>query len=1537
MRWSVFFALVLSLLCVAGTLAAPAQNLGREIEARQEQEAESDKPAESTTSEASATQTNASTTISESTATATSTSSTSKSSATTGTGTATTTNAKSTTATAAEATSTVPSLDGATAASQQEAADSARPTYSGGLPIKPVITPALGVGGFILLALGAVLAFIGVRKQWVQIFLSTAFLTALGVTVLIVYVMSPPVSNAVQGGYVVAVFFTGAVFGGLSMVFKEICEGLGCLLGGFCLSMWFLALKSGGLLTESGPRTGMIIAFSVGFYCLSFSHYTRPYGLIGCSSFSGATALVLGIDCFSRAGLKEFWLYIWGLNQNIFPLKTNTYPVTRNIRVELAVTIIVSVLGVISQIRLWKVIKERRAKEEDARREHERKIEEEDAEAGRQLEEKNNQERAEWEMTYGNGQDSKSKTASVSETAVGEDSRRGSDGFTSSNDKDGDIEMKDMQTPEAGASSEKNDEARELEPVQEEDARELTEQEKEQGAEQENADSKARPETPVVTHVLGQDNDNSSENGAVIGSEAGTPRSKRMSGRELLNRLSWRNSTDMKVTSQSQEALVVHNDASSSVYGVADDADDLQEVSEGCPSIASDLEERVQKGPIQEVIVPENLPEKRSVEMDTKSNAGSQVVHENTTPEAKKPTVDTVATEHHDEQKDITPDPVPSKVVPQVSKEAGLGVITGAAMQNVARKVVSYEAAANKSTQPTNTAEPVAQTPIESTIASPLDRTGMSVMSEQLQSPDTPATDIQPDITDSPKSQQEETVALEQPSQQDGQAESVKEKETPPTIDQEKKEEEVIPLPSPKPVEKVKKEKVIKKLDASTVKALPEQTSRIIHSYRTNEWAKHLADADTPEMEPIEFDIVPEVEGTDEVHEAPAFVDVDGLLQTPLNAQPPPAVNRTESYEVEAIQPAVIPLVSSPETSRSKLRNSLSKAMHNPLSRNASTGSVNMLRSSSAQPAHPQEGQAGLRSASTPFLTITAPENKEAEQTPKWNGPPPLLAVREDMVRNRMSSTSLRYDPWASRNQTRQSYNEISPISPPLSVPEEREEDHEQGPPRDEDDIPLSKRRTMLQRQTIQSPYATSVHSLEAPSPAQSPPPGAELNRSASRMAAWRQSVRDEITNKRDPLALPPQSPPPGGAVSPDRPHSSLWGSVQQMRDASSNQLDNAVANGMQRGSMTDLHRQAMRPIRSSNRAPVEATPSIARAQRRQCVPISGPPSLILRPSAVRLANPVNHVPRITPITVPAYQSDESLPLSHGITRDAFPLLSVPERRRSRLTPSPSSLLVERSQGETESGRTSIALPPRHRRSAHFSPTDMAAAFAGSAAMETENLRPPEAVHLTQDGSRRRDDLSPHCLCAFTYGPTPPADVAEELAWGVSHPCFPHFNPHVPIGSHEHAITRVIRIRRDWMIKGDLAPTFSNLYPEILDPLLSEQEFRRVIATVNDGIIKAFDPFSFRNWFDGAMGLLTGWVWDDLNAPGAKSQLQHVESWLEKWNQEVGAKDGVYIWSLRRTAYMSLDIQIPDPKVGIVPSEAPSAPNTRPSTGIAGV
>ncbi|RMZ91417.1 hypothetical protein DV736_g1335, partial [Chaetothyriales sp. CBS 134916] len=169
--------------------------------------------------------------------------------------------------------------------------------------------------------------------------------------------------------------------------------------------------------------------------------------------------------------------------------------------------------------------------------------------------------------------------------------------------------------------------------------------------------------------------------------------------------------------------------------------------------------------------------------------------------------------------------------------------------------------------------------------------------------------------------------------------------------------------------------------------------------------------------------------------------------------------------------------------------------------------------------------------------------------------------------------------------------------------------------------------------------------------------------------------------------------------------------------------------------------------------------------------------------------------------------------------------------------------------------------------------------------------------------------------------PADDGDLQEELAWGPAHPCFPHLNPHVASNSPEYESTRVIRIKRDWMVVGDLAPTFSNIYPEILDPLLSEQEFRYIIQHVNTTLIHAFDPFSAANWFDGILGLLTGWFWEDFRPSGVKGKLRRLERWIETWNRDVGSHDGVKLISLRRTAYMSLDIQIPDPRVKVVGEE----------------
>ncbi|KAH6622277.1 hypothetical protein C7974DRAFT_457328 [Boeremia exigua] len=300
----------------------------------------------------------------------------------------------------------------ATSMAAPEPTSSADADTENPLPLLPILTPAMGITGVILMLSGLAFTIIGFKNKWVYVFGSAAYLSALAVTVLIVYLMNPPVSNGVQGGFFVAAFFTGIIFGGVSLVFPDITEGFGCLLGGYCLSMWFLCLKSGGLITSVTGRAIFIGCMSAGAYCLSFSHHTRKYGLIASIAFSGATATILGIDCLSRAGMKEFWLYLWALNDDVFPLNTDTYPVTKNIKAELAGIVIIAVLGVVSQLRVWNLVKEHREKTVAQQVEKQQDQDMEEEALGRRIEDSFHKERAQWEAAYGDKSVQESSVAS---------------------------------------------------------------------------------------------------------------------------------------------------------------------------------------------------------------------------------------------------------------------------------------------------------------------------------------------------------------------------------------------------------------------------------------------------------------------------------------------------------------------------------------------------------------------------------------------------------------------------------------------------------------------------------------------------------------------------------------------------------------------------------------------------------------------------------------------------------------------------------------------------------------------------------------------------------------------------------------------------------------------------------------------------------------------------------------------------------------------------------------------------------------------
>jgi len=319
------------------------------------------------------------------------------------------------------------------------------------------------------------------------------------------------------------------------------------------------------------------------------------------------------------------------------------------------------------------------------------------------------------------------------------------------------------------------------------------------------------------------------------------------------------------------------------------------------------------------------------------------------------------------------------------------------------------------------------------------------------------------------------------------------------------------------------------------------------------------------------------------------------------------------------------------------------------------------------------------------------------------------------------------------------------------------------------------------------------------------------------------------------------------------------------------------------------------------------------------------------RPPASRLWNPVNSSPRTLQIQFPPPTASRDhepnflvQPTQDG-ARDEYPLLTLPEQRLSRQSPAPSSLVVERSTAANTS-RTSIGLP-RDRNSQLLGapppspPPTMALLLhepaspdaphdddAAAAAATLSSPRDIEAGATVTRPSPPRISLPsrPHSMHSHDHPDGGDDDTVSEFPWGPSHPCFPHPNPHVPLHSPLYASTRIVRIKRDWMLKGDLAPTFANLYPEILDPLVTEEEFRRVMQHINDTLIDAFDPYSFRAWVDSVMGVATFWLWEDAGFSGVKRKLEGLEKWLDEWNRSQGEKEGVRIVPLRRTGYLTV-------------------------------
>ncbi|KAA8641833.1 hypothetical protein EYZ11_006649 [Aspergillus tanneri] len=999
-----------------------------------------------------------------------------------------------------------------------------------GLPLEPSITPALGAAGIILLASGLILALIGIRNLRLQVFLSTTLLTALGVTVLIIYVMSPPVRDAIQGAYLVAVFFTGITFGALAIVFKELTEGLGCLLGGFCSSMWLLSLKPGGLLTETDSKSGFIGAFSVVFYALSFSQYTRPYGLIVSTGISGGTAVALGIDCFSRAGLKEFWLYMWALNNNVFPLGTNSYPVTRNIRVELAATVIITILGVVSQLKLWRVIRERRHKDEQIRAEEKRKKDEAEAEVSKRLEQNNMKERLEWEAKYNNTGPSIPELPGDAKCPadIEVEKDEGAESITRSSERSywcSDCRDREANGESAYASSVTSDTSEATEGSQTRQQEYMGKTIEEDAPMQPLGDGDTAPAKMVNGAIAAQmTDDKSSDMTAIVGSETGTVLYEKIS-----EKCSWDTTSVRSIVrpvSQTEEAPVAAKDDSSPTRGKLDaknastsDNHTLEAAGDNTTETIPDAKGNA-VGQIPVVKEIPSSPKGDSGEsVDDRSVYSREVEEQKLCPMQK---FDVKKTKNDDALADQ------SKRSSSASSSSSQG------------KDVADECKKEQSTESLQQSEQI----VDATAVATSKNSGKTWESGSADNsqisfggkcPKTAEVDLSSEDKD-PSKQNKATLR--------GQKSPTKSK----LKAKPKKEER-------------------NKLDTEAVTHLPQRNSKMVQTYRTNEWAKQLTDADIPEPEPIQPFDEERPERAAEVSEAAAPVRVDELLQTPLNAQPPPAVEklaalgREPSYANEDHR--ISNSLHSRQASKSKKRSSRSKHKHPP-SPLVSTSNSPQYLPTAAQSHSALEQTNGAYSLLPLSPGITDQSKEETEVKPQWKGPRPLLEVREGMMRSRLSSFSLSSDPWSSRTSPGVSSTELSPKHSTFPIPEEV------------DDMPLSQRRTMLHQQASlipQTPMRWSGNrpvsvSSRVPSPAPAP-----VNAHAA-MAGWRGYVREDLYDKRKLLGK--TNYPVATAGTEDRDPF-----VQAQRNSVSTKAGNSVAEGKQRGDMSDLHRNAMRRMQA--------------------------------------------------------------------------------------------------------------------------------------------------------------------------------------------------------------------------------------------------------------------------------------------------------------------------------------------------------------------
>lgn len=172
--------------------------------------------------------------------------------------------------------------------------------------------------------------------------------------------VNPP-SQTLRGMFVLSATIAGAAGGAIAIFFWKVARyGIGAW-GGFAFALYIQAFHDGGVIKSLSFRWILYIVCAVLGFILCTIPKIHYHVLLISTAFVGASSFMLGVDCFTTAGLKEF--YIWNIGfPSLFPKFTQhgiEFPVSQTMQIELGLIGAIALMGIAVQFRILKVLQKK--------------------------------------------------------------------------------------------------------------------------------------------------------------------------------------------------------------------------------------------------------------------------------------------------------------------------------------------------------------------------------------------------------------------------------------------------------------------------------------------------------------------------------------------------------------------------------------------------------------------------------------------------------------------------------------------------------------------------------------------------------------------------------------------------------------------------------------------------------------------------------------------------------------------------------------------------------------------------------------------------------------------------------------------------------------------------------------------------------------------------------------------------------------------------------------------------------------------------